>query len=342
MQEPTFDDVQRASQALRPWVHRTPVLSRESLDRRFAGSLFFKCENLQEIGAFKIRGATNAVLALEEEAARRGVLTHSSGNHGAALALAARRRGIPAYVVMPEGAPRIKREAVEAQGARVVTCPPTMEGRQETAARLGEETGANLVHPFDDPRVIAGQGTVALELLEQVADLDLLLVPVGGGGLAAGCALAAAAVAPGCQVVGVEPAGADDAARSLASGRREPLGTPRTLADGLRGHVGLLTFPLLKRLLAGIVTVSEEAIADAMRLAFEHLRLVVEPSGAVPLAALLEGRVDTRGRRVGIVLSGGNVDLDHLPWASVATRGAPPRSAGAPRRGSRRPGRSSG
>jgi len=311
---PTFDNVRRAAERIAGGVHRTPVFTSATLDQAVGASCHFKCENLQKAGAFKSRGALNTVLSLSEEEAARGVLTHSSGNHGAALARAARLRGIPAWVVMPETAPRVKREAVAGYGAEIVSCAPTQQARETTAARVMEETGATLVHPFDDPRVIAGQGTVALELLEDLPDLDLLLAPVGGGGLAAGSALAASGLAPSCRVVAVEPSGADDAWRSFRSGRREPLTEVNTIADGLRMRVGELVFPLLQRHLHDVVTVDDESIVRAMRWIWERMKLVVEPSGAVPLAAVLEGRVEVAGKKVGLILSGGNVDLDALPW----------------------------
>jgi len=290
------------------------VFTSETLDRLSGASLFFKCENLQKAGAFKSRGATHAVLSLPEEEAAHGVLTHSSGNHGAALARAARLRGIPAWVVMPEGAPRVKREAVASYGATIVRCAPTQEARESTAARLLDETGATLIHPYDDPRVIAGQGTAALELLEDHPDLELLLVPVGGGGLTAGSALAASGVAPNCRVVAVEPSGADDAYRSFRAGSLQPLGTVKTVADGLRTRLGALPFALFQRHLHDVVTVDDEAILRAMRRIWERMKLVVEPSGAVPLAAVLEGKVEASDKKVGLILSGGNVDLDRLPW----------------------------
>lgn len=311
---PTFDDVRRAAERIAGGVHRTPVLTSATLDRAVGACCHFKCENLQKAGAFKSRGAVNTVLSLSEDEAAHGVLTHSSGNHGAALARAARLRGIPAWVVMPDNAPRVKREAVAGYGAEIVPCAPTQEARETTAARVVDETGATFVHPYDDPRVIAGQGTAALELLEDLPDLDLLLVPVGGGGLAAGSALAASCLAPSCRTVAVEPTGADDAYRSFRSGRREPMKEANTIADGLRMRVGELTFPLLQRHLHDVVTVDDESIVRAMRWIWERMKLVVEPSGAVPLAAVLEGRVEVAGKKVGLILSGGNVDLDRLPW----------------------------
>jgi threonine dehydratase len=256
-----------------------------------------------------VRGATHAVWSLGEEEAARGVVTHSSGNHGAALARAAVTRGIPCRVVMPRGAARAKREAVLAQGAEVVECAPTQAAREETTARLLAETGAALVHPYDDARVIAGQGTCARELFEDAAALDLLLAPLGGGGLLSGTLLAAAALSPRTRVVGVEPAGADDARRSLAAGTIVPVAEPRTIADGLRATLGALPFAVLRAHRCPVVTVTDEEILESMRLLWERLKVVVEPSAAVPLAAVLAGRVEAAGRRVGVILSGGNLDL---------------------------------
>lgn len=328
LEEPVFEDVLRAAVRLRRFAHRTPIFTSDTLDDRTSALVSLKAENLQKVGAFKFRGATNAVQSLSDDEARRGVLTHSSGNHGAALALAARHRGIPAYVVMPENSARVKIDAVAGYGAEITYCRPTTEDRQATANRVMDETGAAMIHPYDDPRVVAGQGTAALELLENVPNLDLLLLPVGGGGLAAGCALAVRGFAPKCRVVGVEPAAADDTYRSLQTGERQGIvGTPDTLADGLRASVGELTLPMLQRLLADVVTVSEDAIVHAMRWIWERMKLVVEPSAAVPLAAVFEGKVSVAGQRVGILLSGGNVDLDRLPWRNTPSSGSGSRAS---------------
>jgi threonine dehydratase len=304
------------------------VLTCSTLDRRVGAALYFKCESFQRGGAFKFRGATNAVLSLSDREAARGVLTHSSGNHGAAVALAAAVRGVPALVVMPRDSARVKLDAVAGYGARVELCEPTAAARQATARRALEETGATFVHPFDDARVIAGQGTAAAELLDEVADLDYLVVPVGGGGLASGTCLAAAGLSPRTRVVAGEPEAADDAARSLAAGRRleNPPGPVNTVADGLKTSLSELTFGILRRHLAGVVTVSEEAIVAATRLLWERMKIVVEPSAAVPVAALLGGGVTagwegTRPPRVGVILSGGNLDLDRLPWQRAGTAG---------------------
>jgi len=306
--------VRAAHARIRPHVHRTPVLTSRSLDAAMGATLFFKCENLQKVGAFKARGACNAVFSLDDAEARRGVITHSSGNHGAAVAWAAARRGIPAWVVMPENSAEVKKAAVQGLGAAVRYCAPTLAARDTTCAAVQAETGALLIHPFDDWRVIAGQGTAALELLEEIPDLDAILTPVGGGGLLSGTAIAARAIKPSIAVYGAEPAGADDAWRSLQSGHIVPQTDPRTIADGLRSSLGVKTFAVLSKLVDAIGTTSEPAIVQAMRLAWEKLKLIIEPSSAVPLAALLERKLPVAGRRVGIVISGGNVDLDRLPW----------------------------
>jgi threonine dehydratase len=295
-------------------VERTPVLTSRALDAAAGARLFFKCESLQEVGAFKARGAANAVFSLSDDEAARGVVTHSSGNHGAALAWAAARRGIPAWIVMPDNAPAIKRANVAGWGGQIRLCAPTVAAREAACAAVQAETGATLVHPYNDWRVIAGQGTAALELLEQVPDLDAVVAPVGGGGLLSGTAIAARGLRPGIRVHGAEPKGADDAARSLAAGRIIPQDHPQTIADGLRTSLGELTFAVIRRDVDGIATASEEAIVRAMRLSWEKLRIVVEPSSAVPLACLMERTLDLPGARVGVIVSGGNVDLDRLPW----------------------------
>jgi threonine dehydratase len=295
-------------------VSVTPVLTSATLDEHSGSRLYFKCENLQKAGAFKARGATNAVFALSAQAAAHGVATHSSGNHGAALARAARLRGIPAYVVMPDNSAHAKREAVRRYGGQLSDCAPTMAAREQAARQLIEATGAVLVHPYDDLQVLAGQGTAAAELLEQVPALDAILCPVGGGGLLAATAVAAQALQPGITVMGVEPAGADDAARSLRAGKILPSVNPNTIADGLRGSLGVRPFAEIRRRVDHIVTVPEDAIVRAMRTLWEVLKVVVEPSGAVPYAALLDPGFPLRGKRIGIVLSGGNLDLDRLPW----------------------------
>ncbi len=303
-----------AAERIAPWAHRTPVLRCRSLEAMVGAPLHFKCEQLQKVGAFKFRGATNAVFGLDEAQAARGVATHSSGNHAQALALAARNRGIPAHIVMPANAPRVKRAAVLGYGAQITRCEPTLEARETTLDEVIARTGAHVVHPYDDHRVIAGAATAALELHARVPGLQLVLAPVGGGGLLAGTALATHFVAPTCRVIGVEPAGADDAYRSFAAGHIIPSVQPRTVADGLLTSLGQRNFAILQRHLQAIVRVEEDAIVAAMRLLWERAKLLVEPSAAVPLAALLSGALDPAGAPTGIILSGGNVDLDRLPW----------------------------
>lgn len=315
---PTFADVRAAAARIRGQVQRTPVLNSEDFDAQAGCRVYFKCENLQTGGAFKLRGATNAVLSLDEAQARRGVVTHSSGNHGAALARAARTRGIACHVVVPEGAVAAKLANMEAQGAILHRCEASMSGRDAATARVLTETGGVFVSPFDDARVIAGQGTAALELCEEQPDLDVLIAPVGGGGLLAGTALVARAQAPPLRVIGAEPAGADDAARSLIAGARQTGLVPHTLADGLRATVGVRNFAIIAREVATIWTVSEAAIVAAMRRIWEELKLVIEPSSAVAVAALLDHREELRGLHVGVILTGGNVDLDRLPWRENA------------------------
>ena len=306
-------DVLAAADRIRPYAHRTPVLRCTALDRWTGAELHFKCENLQRVGAFKFRGACNAVMALSDEEAARGVVTHSSGNHGAALALAAHLRGIRANVVMPSNSPRIKCDAVAGYGGRITLCEPTPQARTETADRIVAERGGVLVHPFDHPHVIAGQGTAALELLAEVPDLDAVIAPVGGGGLLAGTAIACRHHSPTIRVLAAEPAAVDDAARSLASGRRETNATTATIADGLRTPVGVLTFPIVRDLVERVVTVTEDEIRSAFRHVLERMNILIEPSCAVPVAALLSDRLDVSGLKVGVILTGGNIDLRRIP-----------------------------
>ena len=312
--EPSLADIRQAHERIEPFIHRTPVWTSATINRMSGGEIFFKCENFQKAGAFKIRGASNAVLSLNDDDAKRGVATHSSGNHAAALALAAQWRGIPAYVVMPETAPHVKKLAVAGYGAEILFCKPTLEARERALAEVVARTGAAFVHPYNDLRVITGQGTAAVELCEQAQGLDLVVAPVGGGGLLSGTAVAVSLVSPGAEVIAVEPERADDAYRSLKSGRIVPSLHPNTIADGLLTSLGDLTFPIIQRRVRDIVLVSEEAIVEAMRCLWERMKIVVEPSGAVPLGAVLSRRLDVKGRRVGIIVSGGNVDLDRLPW----------------------------
>jgi threonine dehydratase len=311
---PDLDAVRAAHLRIARYVHRTPVFSCGSIDAEVGARLYFKAENLQRIGAFKARGATNAVFSLTPDEARRGVVTQSSGNHGTALAYAAAQRGIPAFVVMPENAARVKQENVRRQGATIRLCAPTPAARDAACAELQRETGATLVHPFDDVRVIAGQGTAALELVEELPELDVVIAPVGGGGLLSGTSIAVKGIDASIKVFGAEPANADDAARSLRSGRIEPLPAATTIADGLRTMLSPLTLAMIRAGVDAIGTTSEAAIIRAMRLVWERMKLIIEPSAAVPLACLLERTLDVRDGAVGIILSGGNVDLDRLPW----------------------------
>jgi threonine dehydratase len=314
----TLADVREAAARIAPWAHRTPVLTSASLDRLLGASLWFKCENLQRAGAFKFRGAMNAVAKLSAADLERGVATHSSGNHAAALALAAQLRGARSYIVMPRTAREVKKRAVVGYGGEISFCAPTLEARETTLQRVLAERGSIAIHPYNDPDILAGQGTAALELLEEVPDLDTLIAPIGGGGLVAGTAIAAAEIRPGVRIIAAEPAGADDAYRSIAAGRILPSVDPRTIADGLLTSLGELTFPVVRDRVEAIVTVSEQAIIAAMRLVWERMKIIIEPSSAVPVAALLEKREQVGGRRIGIILSGGNVDLDDLPWAESA------------------------
>ena len=307
--------IRAAQTRIRPHVKRTPVLTNAALDTARGASVHFKCENLQEAGAFKSRGACNAVFSLSEAEAAHGVVTHSSGNHAAALARAAQRRGIPAYIVMPAGSPRSKVQNVESFGGRITFCEPGLNNREAACAEIAARTGARLVHPFDDLRVMAGQGTAALELLEEVPALDFVLCPVGGGGLLCGMAVAAKALKPGIRVIGVEPAMADDVAQSFRAGKRIAIGNPATLADGLRTNsTGEINFPLIQRYVDDIVTVTEPEIVAAMRELWEKLHVVVEPSSAVAYAAIQANKFVYAGKQVGVILTGGNVDLDALPW----------------------------
>lgn len=311
----TLADVRAAHARIKSQIHRTPVMTSASLDERAGAQLFFKCENLQKIGAFKARGATNAVALLSDDEARRGVVTHSSGNHAAALARAAKLRNIPAYIVMPNNSPQAKQASVRRYGAEIIFCEPTTAARESTAQSVVERTGAAFIHPYNDFRVMAGQGTTAVELLEDVPDLDDILCPVGGGGLISGVAVATKGIKPSVSVFGVEPLGADDAAQSLAAGHIITNTAPATIADGLRSAcLGEHTFTEIQRHVEGIVTVTEAEIVHAMRTIWEVLKVIVEPSGAVAYAALVDGQLKLPGRRVGIILTGGNLDLDTLPW----------------------------
>lgn len=311
---PDLAAIRAAAARIAPHARRTPVLTSRSLDALAGCRLYFKCENLQRAGAFKFRGASNAVWSLDEASAARGVVTQSSGNHGAAVALACRERGIAATVVVPANAPRVKLAAIAAFGARIVPCAVAQADRDRVTAQVLAEGGGSLVHPFDDGRVIAGQGTATLELLEQAPDIDTVITPVSGGGLLSGACLAGHGLRPGLRLFGAEPSGASDAHDGLRAGERITGRVADTLCDGLRAELGRLTFPVLRQHLEAVLLVDDDATVAAMRLVFERLKLVVEPSAAIVLAAVLAEPARFAGRHVGLVLSGGNVDLDRLPW----------------------------
>jgi threonine dehydratase len=312
--------LRQTAERLAPWVHRTPVMTSQALDRRCGGSVFLKCENFQKVGAFKFRGAMNAVLQLGEHERRAGVITHSSGNHAQALALAGRLVGIPVTVVMPRTAPAVKRAATEGYGARIVPCEPTFAAREETVAAEIERHGFKLVHPFDDWNIIAGQSTAAWELHDQAGPLDLVVCPVGGGGLLAGTALAVKARSPHTRVAAAEPASADDARRSLESGAIQHCDDPKTIADGLRTTaIGVRNFAVISRHVDRIVAVTEAEIIDAMRFVWERIKVVVEPSSAVAIVPFLTGKLEAKGLRAGVIASGGNVDLEPF-FQALASR----------------------
>jgi threonine dehydratase len=315
--------IRAAHERIRPYITRTPVLTSSRLDESSGASLFFKCENFQKSGAFKARGAANAIFALDDATAKRGVATHSSGNHGAALARAAELRKIPAHIVMPKNSTKVKVRAVESYGGHVVFCEPTQTAREAACADVIAKTGATLIHSFENEDVMAGQGTAAIELLEEV-DVDLVICPIGGGGLLCGTAVAAKSMRPTIKVIAAEPANADDAAQSFHAKKRIVTEKKFTIADGLRTNVGERNFPIIQRYVDDIATVSEEAIVAAMRTIWETMKIIIEPSAAVSYAAIVEGQIDPpsrsygaasiAGKRVGIILTGGNVDLDALPW----------------------------
>ncbi len=317
---PGIKTIKAAQARIKPYVHYTPVFTSSTLDRICGKQIFFKCENLQKVGAFKARGAVNAVFSLSENDFPAGgteekcVTTHSSGNHAAALAYAALCRGIKAHVVMPENAPPVKKEAVAGYGARITYSESTQKAREEALQAIVARTGAVFIHPYNDLRVIAGQATAALELMEQVPGLETIIAPVGGGGLLSGTAISAVSLQPETEVLGAEPEGADDAFRSLRAGKIIPQANPRTIADGLRTSLGDLTFPIIYKHVGAILTAGEEEIIEAMRLVWERMKLVIEPSAALPLAVLISKGSQVRGEKVGLIVSGGNADLDHLPW----------------------------
>ncbi|MGD8427156.1 MAG: pyridoxal-phosphate dependent enzyme [Balneolaceae bacterium] len=311
---PTFKEVQKAYLRIRNKVHRTPVLQSAKVNQRAGCQLFLKCENFQKVGAFKFRGATHAIGNLDKEIAKKGVATHSSGNHAQAVALAARLRGIPAFIVMPENAPRVKVNAVRDYGAQITFCEPTQEARESTLQKVVDETGATFIHPYDNPDIIMGQGSAAIELLEEKPNLDILMAPIGGGGLISGTAIAASGLSPNTKIIGAEPEVANDAFLSFKSGELYPVQSTDTVADGLRTSLSELTFACIRKHVDEIVTVSEQEIIDAMRFIWERMKIVIEPSCAVPIAAVFNGKVNINEQKAGIIITGGNVDLDHLPW----------------------------
>ncbi|NLE35088.1 MAG: pyridoxal-phosphate dependent enzyme [Bacteroidales bacterium] len=311
---PDFEDVEAANRLISPYVHRTPVLTSQQLDAISGARLFFKCENFQKVGAFKFRGATNAVLNLMDGQRAAGVVTHSSGNHAAALAHAAVSRGVKAFIVMPSSAPEVKKRAVAGYGAEITFCEPTLAAREAAAAEVIARTGATMIHPYDNFFIIAGQGTAAMELLSELPDADAVLTPVGGGGLLSGSAIATRHLAPTAKIYGAEPLLADDAARSLRTGTIQPALPPRTIADGLLTSLCERTFTIIKDNVDDILTVTEEQIIDAMTLMWTRMKIVVEPSSAVPLAAVLANRELFSGKKVAIIVSGGNADLSKLPF----------------------------
>lgn len=311
---PNLQTLKEAASRIAPYVHRTPVLTSQSLDQISGANLFFKCENFQKVGAFKMRGATNAVLSLPEAERQKGVATHSSGNHAQAVALAAKLNGIKAWIVMPETAPEVKRKAVLGYGAEVIMCAPTLQAREDTLAKVVAETGANFIHPYNDYHVIAGQASAAIELMGEINDLDIIMTPVGGGGLLSGTALAVHELAPQINVIAGEPKGANDAWQSFNSGTLVPSVKPNTIADGLLTSLGPKTFGIIRKHVKDIITVDDDEIRAAMCLIWERMKIIVEPSSAVPFATLLQQKARFNGKKVGIILSGGNVDLGKLPF----------------------------
>jgi len=312
MDIPVYSDVKKAHEIVKKFAHRTPVLTSSSINKIVGAGLFFKCENFQKVGAFKFRGACNAVFSLSEEDAQKGVATHSSGNHAAALALAAKMRGVAAHIVMPNNSPEIKKKAVAGYGAKITFCEPNLQARESTLTKVIEETGATEIHPYNNFFVIAGQGTAAKELIEDEGEFDIIMAPVGGGGLLSGTAISTKHLLPKCKVIAAEPAGADDAFRSFQAKKIIPSVNPKTIADGLLTSLGERNFEIIMNNVDDIVTVSEEKIVEAMRMIWERMKIIIEPSSAVPLGAILEGKVDIQNKKVGIILSGGNLDLGKL------------------------------
>lgn len=314
---PDLRTIEAAATRIRPYIHRTPVMTCQSINQMIGATVYFKCENFQKVGAFKSRGACNAVFSLDDAAVVKGVATHSSGNHAQALARAALIRGCKAYIVMPETAARVKVEAVKGYGGEIFFCKPTLASREETLQEVVNRTGATEIHPYNDYRVIAGQATATLEFFEDTGPLDVIMAPVGGGGLLSGTALATSYISPSTKVIAAEPVDADDAFRSFTTRKLVPSINPQTIADGLLTSLGSLTFPIILDHVHQIITVSEETIIQAMLLTWERMKIIIEPSSAVPLAALMENQDDFLGKRIGIIISGGNVSFDKLPWLTA-------------------------
>jgi len=314
---PTYDDVVAAHERIRPYIHRTPVLTSTYLNELTGADLYFKCESFQKAGAFKVRGACNAVFGLSDDMARKGVATHSSGNHALSLSYAAGRRGIPCHVVMPRTAPQAKKDAVKGYGGRITECKPSTSSREATFAKVQAETGAEFVHPYNDPRVIAGQGTCSRELSEQVAGLDAVIAPIGGGGMISGTCLTPSNISPSTRIYAAEPKNADDAYRSFKAGHIIADDARSTIADGLKVPLKDLTWHFVSRHVTDILTATEDEIVDAMKLTWKRMKIVIEPSCAVPLATILKNKPIFAGKKVGVIITGGNVDLDALPWMTT-------------------------
>lgn len=314
---PTLDDMKTARKRIAPYIHQTPVLTSRYLNDLTGATLFFKCENFQKAGAFKVRGACNAVFGLPDDRLKKGVATHSSGNHALSLSYAAGRRGIACHVVMPHSAPQAKKDAVNGYGGLITECAPSTRSREAVFAKIEAETGADFVHPYNDPRVIAGQATCSAELIEQVADLDAVIAPIGGGGMISGTCLTLSNLAPGVKIYAAEPEQADDAARSFRAGRIIADDAPVTVADGLKVPLKDLTWHFVHNHVSDILTASESEIIDAMKLVWKRMKIIIEPSSAVPLACILKNRELFAGKRIGLIITGGNVDLDALPWMTT-------------------------
>ncbi len=313
---PNISDINNATIRIKPYIHRTPVLTSQSINQILGGDFYFKCENFQKTGAFKFRGASNALFSISADNLKNGVATHSSGNHAAALSLAARNRNIMAFIVMPEDSSAIKIKAVKSYGGIITFCEPTLQSREDTLSKVISETNAIEIHPYNDYHIICGQATAAKELIEEFPHLDVIIAPVGGGGLLSGTALATHYYSPETKVIAAEPEQANDAFHSFYQKKFIPSVNPQTIADGLRTSLGPLTFPIIQKYVTQIVMVSELSIIQAMRLIWERMKIIIEPSSAVPIAALLENKIDYKGQKIGIILSGGNVDLEKLPWIS--------------------------